>query len=423
MTRRRWRQGSWLGCWLCLVWLVASAQTQQPQQDIPDAPSATRPSQTFPSTPPPVAAQPLPGRDNPPENPPASDQPPPPPPPDIATVPASGETKEAGSPVDQVYTLKTNVNFVLVPVTVKDDGGHLVGGLLAKDFSVLEDGVPQRLSFFTSDPFPLSVAVIFDLGMSDAAVQKVNETFSALEGAFSPFDEVAIYTYSSTVSTASDFSAVNRRLEAVLNQLKTARGRNNGPPVTSGPLGPQGPVINGRSVDPSAPIVYTPPKESRVLNDAVLRAALDLSKRDRARRKMIFIISDGREQSSKASYSDVLKVLLSNEIQVYAVGVEGAAIPVYNKIQKLRLPRLGYSDILPKYASATGGEVFPEFSRSAIEESYHRAIGDTRNQYTLGYTTRATPSSAYRQIEVRVRAAQKVDVYAKDGYYPLPPRR
>ena len=47
-----------------------------------------------------------------------------------------------------------------------------------------------------------------------------------------------------------------------------------------------------------------------------------------------------------------------------------------------------------------------------------RAIGDARNQYTLGYTPKAG-IGGYRQIEVRVRRPD-VKVYAKDGYYPLP---
>jgi VWFA-related protein len=165
-----------------------------------------------------------------------------------------------------------------------------------------------------------------------------------------------------------------------------------------------------------------------VLNDAVLAAAMDLGKRDKSRRKIIFIISDGREYRSDASYSDVLKVLLSNGILVYGIGVEGAAIPGYKEISRLHIPKMGYSDILPRYASATGGEILTEYSKTAIEGAYQQAIGDARNQYTLGYTTAATPSSTYREIEVRVgRPGCKssdlrpcVLVFAKAGYYPLP---
>jgi VWFA-related protein len=220
-------------------------------------------------------------------------------------------------------------------------------------------------------------------------------------------------------------------LESVLNQLKTKHGENNGVPVTSGPLGPQGPMINNIPVDRSIPPPVSPAKQSRVLNDAVLAAAVDLGRREKSRRKIIFIISDGRESRSDASYGDVLKVLLSNGILVYGIGVEGSAIPGYRKLEKLHIPLQGYSNILPRYANATGGEILSEYSKAAIESAYQRAIGDARNQYTLGYTTAATPSSTYREVEVRVnRPGCKssdlrpcVLVYAKSGYYPLPVSR
>ncbi len=118
--------------------------------------------------------------------------------------------------------------------------------------------------------------------MADVALQKINQTYSALAGAFSPYDEVALYTYSSTVSQVMDFSGKPARLTAALDELKLVRGRNNGPPVMGGPLGPQGPSSTGfRQADRPVPPVNTPPREAHVLNDAILRAALDLSKRER----------------------------------------------------------------------------------------------------------------------------------------------
>ncbi len=426
-----------IGTAVCLVMLLSclmsggagAQQQEQPKQDIPDAPSASRPPQPFPSTPPTAEPDAPPSNEQPPSEtnpgkPPSRDSEPQPAPDAkplaTTTVPPRSQTRSGAE--DELYKIVSNVNQVVVPVLVKDDSGRLINGLLPKDFSVYEDGVKQKLNFFSSDPLPLSAAVILDLGMPDTAVQKVNRTFPALEGAFSQFDEVSIYTYSSTVSKAKDFAAAGQSLTAVLNELKTKRGRNSGPPVLGGPLGPQGPVVNGRPLDPSSPTVITPPRESHVMNDAIVKAAMDLSKRERARRKIIFVISDGREYGSDASYADTLKVLLSHGIQVYGVGVEGSAIPGYNKLAKLHLPGYGYSDILPKYANATGGEIFTEFSREAIEGAYARALGDARNQYTLGYVTRLTPSSAHREIEVRV-ARPDVKVTAREGYYPLPPSR
>jgi VWFA-related protein len=439
---RRWRGTGWLV--VLMFCLVAAAggwgQTQPAQpkpdqkpeqkQDIPDAPSSVRPPPTFPTvpptsegdTPPPSSSGTTSGTA--PATAPASPVPPAalpgaPPTSTDTTFPGDAPT---GQSSDTGFKIVVPVNDVLIPVRVTDGSGRLVDGLLNKDFVVYEDGKKQTLDFFSSSAFALSAAVILDLGMPDEAVQKVNRTFSALQGAFSPYDEVAIYTYSSTVGRMADFSAAGKKLAAVLDGLKNVTGRVNGPPIVDGPIGPGGPMINGIPLDPNQPHVRTPPQESHVLNDAILAAALDLSKRDRTRRRIIFVISDGREIHSNSSYRDVLKVLLTNGIAVYGVGVGGASIPGYGTMQKLHLPRMGYGDILPKYANATAGEFFPEMSRNAIETAYARAIGEARNQYTLGYAARVTPSEAYRQIEVTVDRPD-VKVYAKDGYYSAPQAR
>src|SRR6266852_2909346 len=275
-----------------LVLIVSTGQAQsgqapnsqntkpaQTQQDIPDAPSTVQPppapSSATDNPPIPTSAQgtspeqpsPAPNAAAPGDE---TEQPPMPP---VETVPAGTSSSQSSSGQQQLYKLVVQSNFVQVPVTVKDKDGRLVDGLLPKDFSVLENGKRQQLTFFTSDPFELSVAIVLDLGMPDVAVQKVNQTFPALVGAFSPYDEVALYTYSSTVSQVSDFNGASTKLTAVLNQMKTVRGHNNGPPILGGPFGPQGPTVNGLPVGgPAAPPVNTPPKEAHVLNDAILRA-------------------------------------------------------------------------------------------------------------------------------------------------------
>lgn len=424
------------------LWLAGGLAAQQKPDEIPDAPSATRP------IPPPEPPSPRPGAEE--NGQPAADstsndvtsgsktlphsfdtpvpstgQTPPPPMPPIKTVPAGSVPKDTESGEDVGYTFKVHANLVLVPVTVKDSDGHLVNGLRPKDFTVLENGQRQTLNFFTSDPFALSAAVIIDLGMADVGVKKVQQTLSALQGAFSQFDEVAIYTYSDKVGRVSDFGSAGKQLTAVLNEVKSYSGENNGPPVTSGPLGPQGPIINGMPIGAPVTPVITPPRVAHVINDAILMAARDLAKRDRTTRKIIFVISDGRELGSTASYADTLKVLLTQQITVYAIGLEGAAIPIYDKLQRIHLPKtralLGYSDILPKYVAATGGgSVYNELAAAEIERAYTQAIGDARNQYTLGYSSKGI--GGYREIEVRVRRPN-VKVVAKVGYYPLPAPR
>lgn len=345
--------------------------------------------------------------------------------PPVKTVPPGSSAKQGPSAQEQLYTFTVHPTFVQVPVTVKTKDGRPVDGLLSTDFIVKENGAVQKLSYFTADPMALSVAVVIDTGLSDSYLQKINRTFSALVGAFAPYDEVAVYTYSSTVGQASGFAGASKRLTAVLNQMKTQHGNYDGPPILGGPLA-DGPIVNGVPVGSPTEPVYTPPKESHVLNDAILQAALDLGKRKRERRRIILVISDGREYGSKASFNDVKKVLLSNEIQVRAIAVGNTALPVYGKLERLHIPDQGHDNLLPKYATYTGGlPVYTELSANAIEDVYARAMSESRNQYLLGYTParpKSPTASNYRNIEVVV-TRPGLKVYAKDGYYAAPPAR
>ena len=423
----------------------AGGQSQPPansqsQQDVPDAPSTVQP----PAPKLPSATEPS-SRGNKDQSSsadtaqqPDQQKPAPPPMPPVETVPAGTVPSENGTqtqgPRNQIntgedlYRLRVTTNFVQVPVMVKDRTGRLVYGLSYPDFEVLENGKPQKLTYFSSDPFALSVAIILDLGMADVAVQKVNQTYGSLVGAFSPYDEFALYTYSSTVTQVTDFTRRPERLTAALDQIKLVRGRNNGPPVLGGPLGPQPPSVNGIPVGTSGPPpVITPPKEAHVLNDAILRAALDLNKRDPTRRKVIFVISDGRERGSRASYKDVLKLLQTYGVQVKAVVLDSGALPIYKQVERIHhVFNQGYADILPKYTNATGGgQVLTELSRNAIEDAYAQITSEARNQYTLGYNPKAiATSAAYRDIEVRVHGhGSDLSIYTKAGYYPTPSAR
>lgn len=345
-------------------------------------------------------------------------------------APSNRAANKTSSGYDETLgIIRVNVNAVPVPVTVKDVTGRLFPGLRIENFSVYEDGKKQRINFFTSDPFPVSAAIIVDVGMPEVALRKVKETFAALVGSFSQFDELSVYTYGNTVKQQQDYlAALGDTTSRTLTRIEQIEGRSSGPtaynPMTVGPS------VNGRVFDPGTQrnqIEGAPPKDaepSRVLNDALLRAAVDLGRREKARRRVIFIVSDGRESGSRASYKDVLKVLLTSNVSVYGVAVDTAAIPGYNKLAKIRLPRQGYSNILPKYASATGGEIFTEFTAQALEASYGSAMEEARSQYTLVYNSAANPSTTYRKIEVRVNGyGSGLKVYARDGYYPAPQKQ
>lgn len=398
-----------------VVWVVSLVVGSALAQNLPDAPQPkTQPpaNNPFPDAPPapknnhPAEQQ---GTDT-------AQQPQPQP------TPSGQQQQQEGIATSRndLFVIRTRVSFVEIPVTVKDRNGTLVSGLTPQDFTVYEDGVPQRLSYFNSDAFPLSAAVVVDTNLPASTMKKVNDTLPALVGAFGQFDEVALYRYGTTVQQVAGFSDASSIPAATLERLKRT-GKPGGPPVIGGPFGNQGPMINNHPVDPSVPPIQTAPQEANVLNDAILRAAQDLSRREKAvRRRIIFVISDGREYGSKAGYDEVRKFLLSQDIAIYAVGVDTAAIPVYDRLNRIRLPGFGTGDILPKYASETGGQTFAEFDRHSIEQAYAQITAVARNQYTLGYNTKATLASGYRKLDVHVHRPN-LEVTAKDGYYPLPP--
>src|SRR5689334_18671242 len=233
---------------------------QQSQQNVPDAPQPkAQPQNQFPDNAP-VA----------PKNA-HSDQP------EAAATPTPVQRPSAnqgGVPGkrDDLYQMTIAVNFVQIPVTVKDSAGKLVSGLASTDFKVYEDGVPQPLKFFTADPFPLSAAIVVATDLPATTMKKVNETLPALIAAFSEFDEVALYRYGHTVQQISGFSGASSVSTATINRIKRP-GRQGGPPMTGGPFGGT-PSINGHPVnDPNAGgpgEVQTPPREFYVLNDAIL---------------------------------------------------------------------------------------------------------------------------------------------------------
>ena len=415
------------------IYVATSVLAQE--QKLPDAPNpqnnAPAPNLNVPQPPGPDDQSPSSSNGN-PEQPPntrqagqesvpgaANPEPPPPGSQEIKTVPPGSVPASKPSGPDELFSLVKNVSFVTVPVTVKDKEGKLIDGLLSKDFSIYEDGALQKLTFFTSDPFPLSAALVIDQGLPDPALKKVTQTFAALGGAFGPFDEIAVFTYGNTVNKRQDFGNSNR-MELALHRISDDSGLNAGAPTVGGPFG-SGPVTNGKPIA-GTPQVVTARPEFHVLNDAILTAAQDLAHRSPASRKIIFVISDGQEYGSRASYAQVLKVLLTDGIAVYAIGVDTAAMPLYNKVAKARIPGFGYSNILPRYVNATGGDVLDEFSKESIESAYQRITVEARNQYTLGYNTSQRPSSNYRDIEVRVKRPG-LEVFAKHGYYPLPPQR
>jgi VWFA-related protein len=343
-----------------------------------------------------------------------------------AVLPPDNVQTEQPEGADALPRYVVNVNFVEVPVTVKDTKGALVAGLTFRDFQVYENSVRVPLRLFAVDPAPLSIAFVIDQSLTSDVMARVNDSLGAIQGALTPYDEAAVFTYSNGSQERTGFTgAQGNRLPAVL-ALTKATGSDELAPVNSGPMAGCSITQNGNCVDPNLQpgrsagnsTFMTIPKEIHTLNDAILAAAKELSTRPKERRRIIYVVSDGKEYGSKASLREVIRYLETNKITVYATGVGTSAVWGEGYVSRIHLPFTMYDNILYKYTAATGGDFDSERSLNGIEKSYAKIAGEARNQYTLGYLSHESIyDEKFRSITVLVDRPG-MDVKAKLGYYP-----
>jgi VWFA-related protein len=202
-------------------------------------------------------------------------------------------------------------------------------------------------------------------------------------------------------------------------------GEQPGVPLTGGPFA-SGPTVNGLQADPTlapqpgnAGGFLVLPKEAHPLNDAILYAAEQLSSQPKGRRRVIYVISDGRNLRSKASFKEVVQYLLTNNISVSGTNVGDTALWGIGYLDRLKLPLLQPDDVLPRYAIATGGEVDHQLSENGIQNAFVQIAAEARTQYTLVYNShQPSISGKYHSIDVRIEGLSGLQVDAKQGYYP-----
>lgn len=411
--------------------LIPMARAQDSQQPVPDAPTP-QPQQTplsslgGPIKPGGGAGTESSSGDVPPGSP--ADQPPAPkqatpaPPKQDQTPPPDMANAEQLSTIIRTYT-----TFVNVPVTVKDSKGKLVAGLTWRDFKVYENGNYQALRVFSVDAMPLSIAFVIDQSVTRDVMAKVNDSLGAIQSALAPYDEIAVFSYSNGAQNRSQgfTGGQSARVPYILSMTK-ASGTEEEVPVNDGPFASCNVRANGNCVDPNLQAgrsagngtFITIPKEIHTLNDAIFAAAKELSTRPKERRRIIYVISDGKENGSKAPYKDVLHYLQANNIAVYGTLVGDSARWGEGYLSRFHLPFTMYDNRLVSYVVQTGGSLDSEHNLNGIEKSYQTIAEEARNQYTLGYYTHEPAfDGKFRSIDVRVDRPS-LDVVAKKGYYP-----
>lgn len=348
----------------------------------PTLPSAPQPQNTKPAAPP-VQAPPV-----------------------QAAPPGSAAPQQGGTRARIV----ARTDLVIVPVTVKNNPGQLIGDLTKDEFRVFADGVEQQIILFDSSPFPLSAVVLIDNDLSDKPAAQVQKSLKSIAGGFGPNDEVALVTYDEYQSTVADFSTNN---DTLFTQLKRLELGSHSSIIVADPT-TAGPIINGQQ----QPNGTGPPAHgsgrsavNTDLNDAVYAAADMLKSRGRERRKIIFLVSDGSNSKHNThTVDETIHSLLVNDVTVYSISVSHSLPVGRSLIQK-------GADELQKFAYDTGGDTFVASKQLDLERLYSDLTEEARNQYTLTFSPQDIHKDKdYHTIEVRVRRPG-LNVTAREGYY------
>ena len=340
------------------------------------------------------------------------------------TASSDATTPSGPAPATHASDIRVVVNFVEIPFTVKDSKGSLVPGLTPRDVRVFENGLQQNVRLFSVDPTPLSVAIVVDQSITFDTMKKVNASLEALQSAFTPYDEVAIYTYNNGVKEQTGFSGAQSARVTFALQRSKSEGREQNMGLGGGPL-EQTTVLNDHPVDPqtnrnnpAGVLIQNVPREYHTLNDAILTAGVQVAKAGRGRRRVIYVISDGKEYGSQAKEKEVIRFLQTNQIAVFATLVGDSSVPGEEFLDRFHLPFTMRDNALPRYANLTGGDYEAAFRPRVIENSFAKLTEEVRTQYTVGYYSHEPfIDGKYRPVEVKVMRPS-LDVIAKKGYYP-----
>ena len=322
----------------------------------------------------------------------------------------AGQEQNPSAPAQQggPATIRIPVNQVIVPVTVKDGGGRLVPDLRRDEFRIFEDNVEQRIAYFGAEPTPISMILLIDNDLKSKDAKQVSESLRSIVASLSLNDEAFVCRFDQFFHVGKGFISDQDKL---LTELKRTRLDDEPSVGPSSAAISNGPSINGHSATGDAPNITGATlnikgQPTKALDDAVYAAAQLLKDRERERRKIIFLISDGVNgpKFNVNNYDTVLKELLRYNIAVYGVGVGSAFFD--RKFERLS-----------KYAHDTGGDVYYGLKSRAMEELYARVTEEARNQYTLAYAPTGTDRGAeYHSIEVRVRR-EGLTILTREGYY------
>jgi Ca-activated chloride channel homolog len=278
------------------------------------------------------------------------------------------------SPGDSVIT--SNVNLVVLPVIVRDLHGRFVSGLNKSNFQVYQDRTLQMITLFRSEDMPVTVGLVVDHSGSMAAKQlEVLEGAQAFVQDSNPQDREFVVNFNSNVSFGLPEGVA---FTSDVNMLRMALSST---------------AASGKTA----------------LYDALL-AAMHHFEHDQGYKKVVLLISDGGDNASASTFTQVLRMAQSTNVMIYALGL-------FDEQSTDQNPK-----ILKKLTEETGGLAYFPMSYPEIISDCREIATDIRHQYTLGYAPPNNKTAGYHKIRVSVNAPGrgKLIIRTRTGYLSRP---
>jgi Ca-activated chloride channel homolog len=279
-------------------------------------------------------------------------------------------------------TYRVNVRLVNVFTTVTDSRGAPVADLTKDDFQLLEDGIPQTIKVFEKESaIPLSIALAIDTSPSTLRDFKL-ETSSARRFVHSILrneDRLSIFQVTENIDQVTRFTSDLKIIERGIDDLRTGPGTS----------------------------IY----------DAIFLCSESLM--DREGRKVLVLITDGGDTTSKADYNGALRRAQQAEAIVYSIIV----VPVEADAGR----NLGGEHALIQISKDTGGKYYYAEGQQQLDEAFRKISDELRTQYLLAfYPTRKISDSPFRRIQVELSKkdpeGRAYQVRHRAGYYTAPAR-
>jgi Ca-activated chloride channel homolog len=283
------------------------------------------------------------------------------------------------------FTIRSNVNLVVLHATVTDGHGHRIDDLGRNNFRVYEDGVQQKLAVFSHVDIPVTMGIVIDdSGSMRSKRPAVNAAALSFVNTSNPNDQAFVVNFNDVyyIDTPGAFASNKGELRAALSHID-ARG-------------------------------------GTALYDAVY-ASLDHLKLGNRDKKVLLVITDGDDNSSNYTFPQLVQYAEKSSAEIYTIGLLGDDEEGGGLFHIRSGGDRHAAKVLKDLAHATGGEAYFPKSLTEVDEVCDSIARLIRDQYTLAYyPTNLAKDGSFRRVRIEAfqpHSHKHLDVLARPGYF------